>query len=152
MRFEWLGIAEASAVDARGAVALIGLNQNIEIASVVPAMVRRTVMVYAVDDPDEDRPPGSTIHVTIGIASPSGETARQEFELVTQPKNFPELPGAIQVATEFVFRAPEHGTYRVSAVIEPSAEERLEREIEFHVVQPVGDGRPQENNESLQRS
>jgi hypothetical protein len=46
LRVEWLGLAEGSTQDARGALALVGVNQNVIQAPSLPHTMKEVFVLY----------------------------------------------------------------------------------------------------------
>src|SRR5438105_275331 len=53
LQLEWLGIAEGAVFDARKALTLVGINQDIVRVSSLPTQWQTTIIVLAADDSEE---------------------------------------------------------------------------------------------------
>jgi len=135
MRLDWIGIAEASTTDSRGVLTLVGVNQNVAIAESLPAEVKRTVVIYLVDE-DASLQPESQLQIRVSVENPKGEeVASQEGELRIVSKPFPTLPGAIQLAIDLDLQVTEYGTYIIKCFVDGPNGMHLEGSKPLHVVQ-----------------
>jgi hypothetical protein len=134
MRIEWLGVAEAAVADARGAMTLVGVNQNVTLAKELPVRLNRAVVVLAVDDSPADDAAGE-VRISLTLRSPEGdELAKQETALEVTGKRFADLPGSIQLTLDLQAEASSFGTYVVECALEANDSEPVTATRELYVL------------------
>jgi hypothetical protein len=138
LRLEWLGIAEGSANDARGALALLGVNQDVIPAPSLPHVQRAVIIVHAADDDGDIFTEGTNLYVELKVDSPSGRTLSSSRSSVTLgKKQYATIPAThIQVLAEVMMRYEEYGTYIVTCNVEAPGEQRIQGQKKIYVVDP----------------
>src|SRR5262245_7170339 len=93
LRVEWLGLAEGVTQDARGALALVGVNQNVIQAPSLPHTVKEVFVLYVVDNEGDTLTEGTDVTVDFRVESPSGTilTAARSAAKLSQ-KSFSAIP------------------------------------------------------------
>lgn len=106
-------LAEGLGQDSRGAITIIGVNQNVLEASSLPAVTKRAVLVHFVDD-DHDLKIGDQLNFRIKVVSPSEEVINaQAAQANVGASRWPDLPLAIDFPIEIILNCPEYGSYRI---------------------------------------
>lgn len=145
LAIDWLGIAEASANDARGALTLIGVGQNVVVAPQLPHREQRVLVISVLDENGSDlngRDDG--ISLALEITSPSGRTLLANTQLVplSQAANPARIPDDVesrgfQLVLTLNLEFTELGTHKISTtVIAGAVEARRERRL-YVVAGPV---------------
>jgi hypothetical protein len=138
LRLEWLGIAEGSANDARGALALLGVNQDVIAAPSLPHVQREVLIVHVADDDGDILTEGTNLYVELKVDSPSGRTLSSSRSSVTLgKKQYPTIPAThIQVLAEVMMRFEEYGSYTVTCNVEAPEDQRIQGRKKIYVVDP----------------
>jgi hypothetical protein len=138
LRLEWLGIAEGSAHDARGALALLGVNQDVIQAPSLPHVQKGVLIVDVADDDGDILTEGTNLSVELKIDSPSGHTLSSSRSSVgVGKKQFPTIPAThIQILAQTAMRFEEYGTYTITCHVEAPEEQRLQGQKRIYVVDP----------------
>ena len=139
MRIEWFGIAEASARDARGAMTLVGVDQNIIVAPTLPMTVPRS-FVLLIDDEGETPPVGTGGTLEFMAEAPSGRPvlAIGAQRLQVGEKQWPNLPGGIKLGFEVPLSVNEYGTHKMRVRVTFDDGTTLEQEKSVYVVPDDG--------------
>jgi hypothetical protein len=137
VKVDWVIIAEGLGTAANGAVTVIGFNQVLIVAPVLPTTTKRSVMIHLSGD-EQDRKEGNVkLDLAVQVASPSGRTlAAQQAAVQAVSAPWPEVPLAFDVFAEFPIELPEYGTYTVSADFTAPDGQRLHGQANFYVVPP----------------
>jgi hypothetical protein len=138
LRLEWLGIAEGSANDARGALALVGVNQDVIPAPSLPHVQREVLIVHVADDDGDIFTEGTNVYVEIRVDSPTGRTLSSSRSSVSLgKKQYPTIPAThLQVLAEVMMRFDEYGTYVITCNVEAPEEQRIQGQKRIYVVDP----------------
>jgi hypothetical protein len=140
MKVEWALIAEGVTVDARGALAAVGLSQSVLATSVLPITVKRAVILL-LTGPSDEFAPGRTVKFSFQVIAPSGEIlSEHKGNIPMAANNFPELPTGITISAETGFTIKEYGRHLLEITAEPTGHSEMTSKLEFYVVQPQGDG------------
>lgn len=112
MRFEWVLQAEATAMDARGALTAIGIEQNVSVVEQLPALMSRSIIAcLAIDAEDE----GTSVKLQAELVRPSGDSETVFTGILNLgPKPWPDLPGRAVIQMPIAFEAREVGTHTVN--------------------------------------
>ena len=81
--FDWLGIAEGSAADSRGALTLVGVGQNVIFATDFPHREQRVIVTTVVDESGEEVQENVQFDFEITVTSPSGRTLLGNRQVLT---------------------------------------------------------------------
>jgi hypothetical protein len=136
MRIEWLGIAEAAARDERGAITLVGVDQNVIVAPSLPVTKERTFLLIA-DDEGISLAPGSKLTLDVSVTAPSGKVvvAAGAQEVPVGEKRYPDLPGGLKLGGDLRLQITEYGTYSIHVSLTVTASgEVLTADKSIHVV------------------
>src|SRR6266700_3027870 len=119
LRMEWLGIAEGSTTDARGALALIGVNQNVIQPPSLPHTQRQVLIVHIADDSGDILVEGTNAFVELKVDSPTGSTLSSFRSAVNlAKKQYPTIRAVhLQVLAEMMMRFDEYGTYVIVCTV-----------------------------------
>lgn len=149
LSIDWLGIAEASASDARGALTLIGVGQNVIVAPSFPHREQRVLVVTALDD-DGSELKGAESSVSLGleIKAPSGKTLLANTQVVplAQASNPSMIPADVeargfQLVLTLNLEVTEFGAHTIRVVVTVDDVE-AERQRRIYVVKPPVDPIP----------
>jgi hypothetical protein len=106
-------LAEGLGQDSRGAITVIGVNQNVFETPSLPGITKRAVLVHLVDD-DRDPKIGDQLNFRVRVVSPSEEVINaQGAQVAVGPPRWPNLPLSIDFPIEIVMNCPEYGPYRI---------------------------------------
>lgn len=136
MKLEWVGLAEASVEDGRGAVTLVGLNLNVFAPKALPAGTKRTVVIIARDE-DGDLIPGSTLEVRLRVDSPSEQgTLAFSQNLTVGDRKYENVPGGLTIQADLGVDVKEYGPYTIRVGLESGGVTLAEGEKILYVVEP----------------
>lgn len=137
MRIEWVMLAEGVALDARGAMVAIGLNQNIFPAATMPVATKRAVLTHVVADAGVIQP-NSKFTFSIRMRDPKGNVALAQTAAVSVGHiPWPSLPAITDLPLELALNLSEYGTYRFEVEIQPpEGGSLLTGHVEMYVVRP----------------
>lgn len=137
IQLEWFGLAEGSTEDSRGALTLVGVNQNIIQAREFPVNVKRQFVILTGEDEGFEDLTDRRIHVTVEVTSPSGELVASAKQVVNiHGKRRKEIPGSLQLVGAMNFEVGEVGAYLAACIVEDSRGEfRLEGSKKFYVIE-----------------
>lgn len=139
MRLDSVLLAEGMARDARGALTLVGLHQNVQIAAELPTTARR----FLVGHVEVDYPPGTSLEFRLTITSPNGEVTHEQVGKVQlRERRFPELPGALDIPVELIMEVQSHGTFTFGLAVEGPDGDRDEGAATLYVLDPSQERRP----------
>lgn len=140
LRFEWLGLSEASVEDGRGVTALVGLNQNVVVAFELPAVTRRSVVVILVDEGEPTLEPGSDLTLEMSVEGPDERRLMSATQTIqVGERTWPDIPGGINIAAQVQMSLTKYGTYQIRCVVTPEGDrEGVHASKELYVVKPVG--------------
>lgn len=132
MRIEWILLAEGITYDSRGALAAVGLNQNVFAANALPANTKRAVIVR-LTDPPENR----TVHFRYAVVAASGQIlSAQEGAIEFGERRLLDLPAALDVPAEFALSLSEYGEHRIEfEVSDREANETLFVHVPLYVIE-----------------
>jgi hypothetical protein len=148
--FDWLGIAEGVANDARGALTLVGVNQNVLIAPQFPHNDVRTIIILAVDEEGTVLTADASIDLDIQLVSPAGKVLFANHQSVnmsaaSNPAGIP--PEVTSRGFQFVgslsLQLTEYGRHVLSATIVVGDAEPESRSRNLWVVRPPSSSDPQ---------
>jgi hypothetical protein len=143
--FDWLGIAEGSTNDARGALTLVGVGQNVMAAVEFPHREQRVLIVTVLDEDGTDLGQDATFGMTFDITAPSGRVLIANHQTLTtaqasNPAGIPpDIPArGIQLVWNLNLEVTEYGPHTVRVEIEIPGQEPLSRTRKIYVVAPPG--------------
>jgi hypothetical protein len=139
LRVEWLGLAEGVTQDARGALALVGVNQNVIQAPSLPHTIKEVFVLYVVDDEGDTLIEGTDVTVDFRVESPSGAilTAARSAAKLSQ-KSVSAIPAVhLQFIAESLLRFEEYGIYAVRCTVETTDQQSVSEEKRLYVIEPT---------------
>lgn len=136
MKLDWILIAEGFGTSASGAVTAIGVNQQVVLASSLPATTKRGVMAHFVDE--SGTLAGQEVEVTLTIYAPSGAPilAHTAPARMNETSPWPELPSGMDVFLEVPLRLSDYGAYEVALSVKQPKGEPVEGRVSFYVREP----------------
>lgn len=137
MEVEWFGMAENAAEDGRGALALIGVNQNVFRPPTLPATVKRALIILL--QGEEGDPQEGSLSVRMEAVGPSDNVlwATSESGQMETPKE-PSLPVGVQVVTNVQIQVTERGPVSFRSYIEFGSQHLEGRKL-LYVAEPPGE-------------
>jgi hypothetical protein len=137
MKIQWATMAEGITVDARGALAAVGLTQSVLVAPILPVGTKRAV-VLLLTGANSEFVPGQPVKFSFQIAAPSGEVLfEHKASIPMASNNFPEVPTGITISAEASFTIKEYGQHLVNMTVQPSGHPEMNTELEFYVMKPL---------------
>jgi len=132
LRIEWALQCEAVAQDGRGALTLVGLNQNIYLVGVLPVTTRRFLVLHLVE-----LTPNTGLSIVVQAKAPDSSViaeSKAEFEL-GQPI-FKDLPASLDYPIELVLSIEKYGVYSMEAYVSDGSGESSEGRVDLYVMEP----------------
>ncbi|MFC5182471.1 hypothetical protein [Actinomadura harenae] len=135
-RLDGLLLAEGLGVDARGAITLIGLNQNVVVTPSLPTQNRRAVIAHidagelAADD---------EVTVLFAMLDP-GDQVMTSFEVQAKLGGqvpWPEVRPTLDVPAEVLFVPVAYGTHAIRVTARFSDGTEQSEQVELYVVKPA---------------
>jgi len=128
-------LAEGLGQDAKGAITLISVNQNLLIAPSLPAITRRAVFAHFVVA-EGDLKSGDQMDFKVSAISPAGEviSAQQGQGTVGDPM-WPELPLTLDFPVQLALNCKEYGEYRIQLDVQ-FPHESFREAVSFFVKPP----------------
>jgi hypothetical protein len=139
LRVEWLGLAEGSTQDSRGALALVGVNQNVIQAHSLPHTMKEVFILYVADDDGNTLTEGTDVTVDFRVESPKGTilSAVRSAAKLSQ-KSFSSVPAVyLQFVAESLLRFEEYGMYTVRCTVETTDGHSASEEKRLYVIEPA---------------
>lgn len=137
MKIGWVLLAEGLGQDAKGAITVIGLNQNIFAASSLPSTTKRAVVAHLVAD-DKPLKPGDKLTVRFSVMSPSDQViSAQTAQATVGELAWPDLPATSDLPAEMLLTFSEYGMHRFEVAVQTSIGEEMKGQIDFYVVTPA---------------
>lgn len=124
----WFGMAEASAIDSRGAMTLVGINQNVVVAETLPALRKRVLVLHLRDseEPEQLLVPGARLTVKMWVNGPDeSEIFRQTATVDIGEKRWADIPGGANVTTEMQLNIEAYGRYRIHCEVAVQGQDEL---------------------------
>ena len=136
MKIEWVLLAEGIGQDARPAMTVIGLNQNVLVAPSLPAPTKRAVIAHLVAD-DKPWNPGDKVTVRFSVMSPSGQViAAQTAQATVGEQAWSGLPASTDLPAEMLLTISEYGVHRFEVDVQTSTGEEMNGEVDLYVISP----------------
>lgn len=134
MKMVWVILAEGIAQDARNAISLIGVQQNIQPAPELPVTTKRAVLANV--EFGEDAPTnGQKYTVRFTVTSPSGHIIlAQGGQGAYSGSPWKEVNAGISVMGEFPLTLTEYGRHVVSVDVESDSHGAVRGTADLHVV------------------
>ena len=140
MKLDWIIIAEGIGRDAKGALTLIGLNQNVFVAPTLPAVTKRAVVAHFVDDGDTPKS-GDILSFKLSVISPSGETvSAQQGQAAIGQALWPDPTPTFDLPAEITINCAEYGSYRLEVEVQFGASQGSGGSVNLYVKEPAADG------------
>jgi hypothetical protein len=148
VKIEWVILAEGLGQDAKGALTIIGLNQNVLATPTLPAPTKRAVVSHVVAEQGEVKA-GDSLSLRFNVISPSGKViAANTVQGAIGPFPWPELPLFLDFPAELVISFNEYGTHRFEVTAQIGEADESVGHAEFYVLDATA---PQEGERSPQR-
>lgn len=137
MRIESVLLAEGVTTDARGALAVIGLNQNIFPTATLPAATKRAILAHIVEDPGIMQP-NMRFSFSLKVSDPKGNVIlAQTASVAVGQVPWPSLPATTDLPLELALNLSEYGAYRFEVEIQPPGDGApLTGGVDMYVVRP----------------
>lgn len=137
MKVEWILLAEGLGQDAKGAITVIGLNQNVLGAPSLPVTTKRAVVAHFVADKGS-LAPGDKLTLRFSVTSPSGKViAAQTAQATIGQLPWPDLPASSDLPVELGLTFYEYGTHRFEVAVQTADGQEVTGQIDFYVVTPT---------------
>jgi hypothetical protein len=144
MGFDVIVLAEAAAVDARGALTLIGVNQRVLAPATIPFNIKQRLIGTLTDELPESAghgfgeiPDGI---VSVRVINPEGDTTFSASEEVALPpsakKRWADLPLTANLIVEIDIKGDSYGVYVVEVTYKPIDSAEKTRRIPLYIVAP----------------
>ncbi len=147
LSFDWLGIAEGSANDTRGALTLVGVGQNVLVAPRFPHREQRVLVVTLLDEDGTELLPNVALTLNITITTPAGTILLANRQTLTaqgaiNPAGIPrDVPArGLQVVMATGLEVNEYGAHVLRATVTPPSGHELVRTRNLYVVRPPTTG------------
>lgn len=135
MKLDWLIMAEGFGLDAGGVITLIGINQNVLIATSLPTITKRALVAHVVDDSGK-LSEGSQVAAVFTATDPSGAViTRIEGKLVIRKRLLPDLPPTLDLPAEFRLTIKEFGAYTLGVEVSSADGTPATGSLTLHVMQ-----------------
>lgn len=130
MKIDWVILAEGNTSDARGAMTLVGVGQNVVETSEVPLGVSRVVAFGVSSDVPAEA------DLVLEILNPAGEAlVQQRTTLRFGERERIDVPLGAQMAAMFNVVLEEYGVYIVRCTVHTKADKSNDsRELKLHVL------------------
>ena len=142
LEFDWLGIADGSTNDSRGALALVGVGHNVIVARSVPHQTQRVLIVMIVDESGNTLAEGTAVSFDFKLTAPSGRTLMANTQMITIPPSATliDLPSdasgrGFQLVAGLGLQVTEYGVHTIRAAV-TVGEVELVRSRNLHVIPP----------------
>jgi|HubBroStandDraft_1064217.scaffolds.fasta_scaffold114521_1 hypothetical protein len=147
MNIGWVLLAEGVAIDARGAVAAVGLSQNILPAASLPIATKRAVVAHLVEEPGIMQS-NSKFTISIQVTSPGNQViVAQTASVAIGHIPWPSLPATTDLPLEMALSLAEYGTYRFDVQVQPpGGGDPATGSVEMFVVRPEDQAPVPESN------
>lgn len=134
MRIGYVLLGEGLGADAKNALTVIGLNQNILMGSALPTVTKRAVVLHL---EDVDFPSGSTAEVSFTVRAPSGRVLMaQTTGFSVGERVFDDVPVTADIPAEFMLNVTEYGPHVIVVEVRPQGADVLTAEVSLYVRQP----------------
>lgn len=136
MNLEWIILAEGLGTDAKDAVTLIGLNQNVFMTPVLPAPTKRAVVAHLLLE-DEEVFLGASARFAMRVEAPSGTVLSASSgggEL--SPGLNPDLPSTLDIPAQMALMITEYGTHKIIVEITGPFGDQCKGEVLLFVAPP----------------
>src|ERR1700728_4346746 len=138
MKLEWIILAEGLGQDAKAAVTVIGIGQNMLLSPTLPALTKRAILAHFVENGSDDAgsavKAGDQLVFSVRVTSPSGKViTAMNTPATLAPKVWPDLPASIDMPAEMVFTCPEYGRYEISVDASLPSGDAIGGSIDFYV-------------------
>jgi hypothetical protein len=139
MKIEWTVLAEGLALDTKGAVSLIGVNQSVFGTPTLPAMTKRAILSHIMLEPDESLGVGDRLTFGVRISSPSGKVIAASSGAISigGVPQWSELPTGIDIPAELSFVVEEYGTHRFEIEFTTPEGEKITDGVSLYVIAPT---------------
>lgn len=160
MTFSVLALAEGAVNDARGALALVGVDQRVLAPSAFPFNIRQRVILILSDEipgviGDFGNAPGGT--VALQVLDPSGSITFSVNEEIKVPANkrWLDLPLVVNLIMDVDIKGDSYGVYVIEVKYTPTDSDEMTHRLPLYVVEPnvvlspaAGPGRAFDNRQA----
>jgi hypothetical protein len=122
LQLEWVGIAEGAVFDARKALTLVGINQNVVRVTSLPSPWQTSIIVMAADDTVSGTLGVLSGTISIEIRDPSNNVVFSTTNKVVVEPAQSDIPGSMVAAALVIMQITQAGRYRVNVVLTPEAD------------------------------
>lgn len=137
MNISSFSMAEGSVEDASGRISLIGVNANVFAPESLPAITKRSFLLYAVDH-EGVLNAGAQVEINLNLSSPSGKVLTAGGAIATVgERRWSQVPGSLHFLADLVISASEYGVYQVVCTMKPEDQPELVAETVLYVVPPA---------------
>jgi hypothetical protein len=139
-------LAEAAAVDGRGALTLVGVNQRVLVPATIPFNIRQRIIGTLTDELPESAghefgeiPDGM---VSVRVIDPTGDTTFSASEEVALPESAPvkkrwvDLPLTANLIVDIDIKGDSYGVYVIEVTYKPVDAEEETRRFPLYIVPP----------------
>jgi hypothetical protein len=136
IRLEWFILAEGIGQDAKGALTLIGINQNALVTGALPVITKRALVAHIVDDADGLNE-GDEVSATFKVSSPSGAViAEPTTKLMVGLRRLKSLPAEIDIPAELGLEVKEYGTHKINVEVTIPGGVLPAKDLSLYVLDP----------------
>ncbi len=138
LHLEWLGIAEGSVIDSRGAATLVGVNQNVVTPQTLPFAWSSSVYVFVTEDPDDisdSQEISGTI--TLDFLDPDDDIVSSTTQTIKNQRKYKEIPVTIALAAQVVLAIEKPGRFAIACTLRSANDsETPERQRKYLYILP----------------
>lgn len=114
MKIEWALQAEGLGQDARGALTIIGVNQNVLTVNSLPARTKRAIVLHVIEVEA-----GESLSLSVSVKDPDGVVVlAQSADMTLGEFLYTDIPAAFDVPAEMAISVEKWGTYTFEAVVQ----------------------------------
>lgn len=138
LQLEWLGIAEGSVIDSRGAASLVGVNQNVVTPQALPFAWTSSIYAFVTEDPD-NIPDSQEISGTVAleILDPDGTVISSSTQTIKNQRKYPDIPVTIALAAQIVLAIQKSGRFTIACTLRSTdSSEPLDRHMKYVYILP----------------
>lgn len=126
MKFDLVALAEGATTDARGALALVGMNQRVVSPPTFPAQLKQTIAVLITDETEDGFAEDSAAELEVQLVDVAASTQPRfalTVGLASSPKPWSDLPQFRNFVTDIPFVAEHPGVYELRVVLRTGNEQ-----------------------------
>lgn len=121
LHLEWVGIAEGTVIDSRGAATLVGVNQNVLTPQTVPFAWAVSIFMLLTEETDSpsDAQDSSGL-ATLNLLGPDDSVLSSTTQTVKVQRKYPDIPATMALAAQVVIAIQNFGRYTIIASLKSS--------------------------------